>query len=484
MKVLFDCIVTSIPEKCSTTVQFITLANMLLAIPDIYIYWPVPDRLTPEEMGCYPVSDRIKYIPIHQYKDRMKEYNRISPQLEDLLSFNGKTWDWDVLVTVRSTQIPMMRIHSVSPRNASRAWTKRIILIENMMISSKKKTVACSAPIVQDRMTIEAYLAADYVFMPAYHQKKWIVDIAKQHFSPARVRDVSEKVLEVCTLDMPEYSLKTTHKYKGGRKMGVAFVGRLEKFDGNIVALNDIMIRQFIMRSEDLRLFVCTVTNCDKVFNKMGIEILHPKRDEFWRICREEMDVAVSLTVDVELNLSMLEPISFGVPLIVRHAPWSVAMFGESYPFFISSETQMFALITKFKRSYAKCYALFAKWHEEWFVPTYQKRSSDDSIYDHLLKAILAPMGSAVDTVEAMRDNSIMKIILEECEDEFKFFELIERLGETRLTSLADKIREGDRERRGIVWSTPWNDFRVALKQLYGFEDAGIDTGHLRRGIS
>jgi signal peptide peptidase SppA len=72
----------------------------------------------------------------------MKEYNRIPDWLMNMLTFYGSTWDWDVLVTVRTPQVPMMKTVAISPRQMSWGWSKRILVIENMMVLSKKPTVA------------------------------------------------------------------------------------------------------------------------------------------------------------------------------------------------------------------------------------------------------------------------------------------------------------------------------------------------------
>lgn len=481
MKVLFDCIVTQEPRKCSTTNQFIKLAKRLLKHDNLFIYWPVPDRFTEEEMEAYPKDERIKYFPLHQAKDRMKEYNRINPVLENLLAFNGIAWDWDVLVTVRSTQVPIMRIIATSPRQKHRIATKKILLIEDMMVSSKKPTVALSNAPVQDRMTIEAYLASDKTFIPAYHERKWAIELAKRYFSPAMVKGVSDKIREVCHLDMPKYSLKTTHKYKKGeRKMNLVFVGRLEKGVG-VDLMNILMSNQFILHSEDVNVFVCTVSDGTKGFDTSVVDVRHPHREEFWKICDTEMDLAMSFSVDVELNLSKLEPITFGVPLLVVKAPWSIGMLGEDYPFFVAGEIQAYGLISQFRDNYDAMYEKFIKWQKEWFVPTYTKRCEEDGMYKLLEEGILEGVDDSEESLASLKNNEIVQLIAKNAGKEFVLYDLIEKLGDTVLRTLADKIKDNDRATRSLVFSTPWNEFRLALKTFYGYEDASTKLGHMRK---
>jgi hypothetical protein len=483
MKVLFDCILTSAPSTCSTTIQFVTLAEKLLEQPDTFIYWPIPEMVDDEEFQFYPQSDRIKYIRLPQYKDRMKEYNRIHPVLENLLSFNGETWDWDVLVTCRTTMVSLMRVLVVSPRQKAKGWTKRIIVIEEMMVLSMKPTVAQSDTEVQDRLTLEGYLAADEVLIPAYHEKEWVMRIARHHFSPARQKDLMGKIREVCHLNMPEKNLKTEHKFKGDRKLNIAFVGRLEKTAARLETINKILKNQFIFNGTKIHPFVCTVSDGTKSLDTDAIEVRHPKREEFWRICKEEMDLAVYFHVDVELNMSMLEPISFGVPALVKRAPWSIGMLGEDYPFFVDTEVQAHAFVNAFAKDYDKQYEVFAKWFKLWFIPIYKERVEEQGLYQHLMRFIQYKDPHAKEKLDTLAQNEIVQLIAQHGGKEFVLHDLIKKLGDTVLRTLADKIKENDRETRSLVFSTPWNEFRIALINHYGYKDGSVVTGHLVKEV-
>lgn len=432
-------------------------------------------------MEVLPKNDRIKYIPLYQSKDRMKEYNRIRPELEDLVSFNGQGWDWDVLVTVRSTQTAMLRVLCGSPRSEARMWSKRIILIEDMMILSEKPTVAQSACDVQDRLTVEGYLAADTVLIPAYHEKKWVMNSAKKHFSPSVLRDMDRKIREVCHLNMPKYELKTKHRFKGGRKMGVAFVGRMERMAARLTSINEILSKQFIMHGNEVHPFICTISDSTKGVDESAVEIRRPNREEFHRIAKEEMDVAVYFFVDVELSMSMLEPVSMGVPAIVVDAPWSRAALGDDYPFYAKGETQAYAMVNMFRENYDAQYVKFAKWFKAWFIPTYDLRVKNDGLYKHLVEEIQYQYPDAEENLQTLKKNSIVKLLVEKGGQEFRMLDLIKSMKGTELDSLAAKVQDNDREKRNLVFSTPWNEFRLALKQFYGYEDASTDLGHLRK---
>ena len=487
MKVLFDCVVTQTPaSKCSTTIMFVTLAKRLLEQPNVFIYWPIPEWTSEADMeSFYPVSDRIQYLRVPQSKDRMKEYMRLSKEMESLIAFNGSHWDWDVLVTMRSLMVPTMRMLSIRPGQDSRGWTKRIYLIENMMIMSCKPTVAQTTVDVQDRACFEAYLASDQTLLPAYHQKKLAIEIARKHFLPYTVKELGTKIREVCQLDMLKFSTKDPQfRYKGDRKLNVYFVGRMERANARLSLLNEVFTNQFILNSDKVQSGVCTVSPTEKEFDNRVTVIQHPKREEFWRICQQEMDVSIFAHVDVELNLSMLEPITFGVPAIVKHGPWSVGMLGEDYPFFFRSVVEAYALLNEFTSKYDKMYAKYEKWYQDWFVPVYTRRVQEDGLYNKLMELIMdtSSFVNKEATIKSLEGNEIVQLIAQRGGDQFVTFDLIRKLGaEGELRGLADKAKGEDRERRSITFSTPWNDFRVGLKQYHDYEDASVVVGHMKK---
>jgi hypothetical protein len=483
MKVLFDCIVTQNPaSKCSTTAQFVTLAELLLKHEDVFIYWPVPDRLESADfLTTFPQDPRIKYFKVPQVKDRMREYTHVSHEFEAILSFSGVAWDWDVMVTVRTPQVPWMKVHALSPRNVGRRdWSKRILVIEDMMVLSKKPTIAQSCIDIQDRQTIEGYFAADKVLVPAYHEKGWVLEIARQHFSMARVRDLSGKLQEVCHLTLEDFHLKDEFKYQPGRKMNVVYIGRLERTNARLEVVSGVLANQFILHSDVINPIVCTVSpdgspGESKVDTDV-IEIIRPSRQEFYDLSENTFDLGVFFHIDIELSMSMLEPVSKGMPEIVKKAPWSVGMFGTDYPFYVNTESEAYALVSAFAKDYEGMYAKFAAWFESWFVPVYTDRIAKQGLYSQLEKLILEEQKP--DATGSMARNEVVGLLSKF--PEFVMMDKIKELADTSLTSLGTKVGQ-EFDERGLVWSTAWNEFRLALKLFHGYKDASVELGHLRR---
>lgn len=481
-----DCVVTQKPaSKCSTTVQFQTLANQLLGNPDIFIYWPVPDWLPEEDYDWLPKSERIQYIKVKQSRDRMREYNRVPPHLEEMLSFTGTHWDWDICITMRTPMVPIMKTISLSPRSRNRRdWSKQIFLIEEMVLLSEKPTIAMSHEAIQDRLTIEGYLAADRSYMLSYHEKAWIMKVAKDHFSPARLKDLRNRITEVCQMSLNQFALKEQKfKYDGKRKLNVAFVGRLERTNARLELVNELLSNQFILHSEKVNSMIYTVSPEGSIgmnaIDKDAVQVHHPKREEFHRRSKEELDLAVFFHVDTGLNMSMLEPLSFGVPEIVLKDAWSVGMLGEQYPFFVKNRLEGFALVNQFRENYEAMYARFEAWYNEWFIPTYNRRCHEENLYEMLHYDVGAEF--CIDRsaeLNSLRRNRVVNLLMKYGGDDFVLQDVIGTGCGGELENLQGKIGESFDE-RNLVFSTSWNEFRIALKSLFGYRDGSVVVGHL-----
>jgi hypothetical protein len=263
--------------------------------------------------------------------------------------------------------------------------------------------------------------------------------------------------------------------------MVLIFAGRLELVAARLEVINGVFTNQFIMNGSRVEPKILSVSavgsKAEAIFDQNAVEILHLDRDDFWKMARERMDLAMYFHVDGGLLMSIFEPISFGVPAIVKDAPWSRSVFGDSYPFYATSESTAYGIVNMFLEDYEGMYERFKKWHGEWFVPEYTRRITEDNLFDLMLQKTLEPQ--VPEGIDSMKSNAIVKMLVKHGGDDFVVFDVLEKHKE-ELRGLDAKLRESFDD-RGLVWSTAWNDFRLGLKHFHGYEDASAKVGHLRK---
>jgi hypothetical protein len=494
VKILLDPVLTSQePSRCSTYIQFFTLANKLLTErKDVFLYWLLPRWVAEEDRKWLPQHERIRYIEITQHKDRTKEYVTLRDEMDKMIAFNGELWDFDILITVRAGLVPLMKMISTSPRQVTHAWMKEIWIIEEMPLMKFKSSVATLHPDVQDLFTLSGHLAAEVSLVMSYHEKPKMLQAAMQWFAPSVVRALDKKMTEVVPAQLKEFNLKdpSFHFVPGaGKQFCIAYVGRMGATDANFDKIYGAMTNQWIIRGgTKVRLLVLTVSTGGTGLPPEHIELQRAPREEFWRIAREEMHLLIIMHKEAGFLLALAEPLSFGVPAIILRAPWSVGMLGKDYPFYASSELEAYTIMKVFYEDYAGMYERFKKWHSEYFVPVFTKRYQDDLMYtilaNHVDRFAATALPRFVETYPGRAGNEIVAEVLKFVGDaqEFVLFDALAALAENgTLRSLQQKLDVDDRDTRGLVWATPWDDFRTVLKGFFGWEDASVKVGHMRR---
>jgi len=492
MKLLLDCILTSSrPRKCSSTIQFITFVNRTLAArDDVFFYWLIPNWLDEELVKeDYPQHERIRYIRVPQHRDRTKEYFTVSRELEYAAAFNGPTWDYDMLVTTRTGAAAVLRLIMNSPRQPKLTWLRRLIVIEEMPLMDFKKTVSTINADVQDLYTMSGYLAADRVCILSYHEKGFIMRRARDFFAPSVVRRMDGLIHPVITSQFSDYRLKQPDEYPEaqGRPFCVAHSGRMEMAN-RIEEINKVMVSHYALKGTAVRLLVTTVSDVIKEFDQSVVEVQQATREEFWELCKKDMDVFLKLSTEGGFSLALLEPMMFGVPAIIMREPWSEALFGKDYPFFVNNEVEAYAYVGMFYEDYPTMYAKWSDWHNDVFRPLMNARFQTDLLYDYLDAELDVVAGHVTRYREAYPgkcENGFVADLLGEVgdSDEFRFKDVIERLHEKGKVNvhIRNKIQDDARDGYNLVYSTAWHEYRAMFLAFHGWEDASTDVGHLRR---
>lgn len=493
VKVLLDPVLTTPePGRCSTYIQFYTFVQRVLEQrSDVFFYWLVPAWVTAGDREWLPQHPNVRYFDTPQHKDRTKEYVTLRDAMDLKIAFNGELWDFDIMLTVRSGMVPLFKMVSTSPRAKGHAWSKEIWVIEEMPMFKFKTSVAVLHPDCHELFTLSGYLTAERVFLMSYHEKPKIIDAARNYLSPSRVRELDAKLRCAVPTQRSEFMLKDErffYRPGGDKPFCISFVGRMGKGGANLDKVYNAMTNAWVLRGDTVRLLVLTTSTGGEGLPPEHIELQRAPREEFWRIAREEMHVLCILYAEAQFLLSLIEPLMFGVPAIVQRAPWSMTFLGTDYPFFASGEIEAYTLMKLFYEDYPGMYARFIKWQQEFFVPVFTARFENDLLYSHLVEGVdtfdrtMVPRFRAAQPGRELNEIVIAVVKAVADLDEFVLFDVLERLSSSKvLRSLGVKLKLEDRSRRGLVWATAWNDFRLILKAFHGWEDASAQVGHMRR---
>lgn len=496
LKILMDPVYSGLLTGCSSAFKCKTLVETAIVKngrTGWFFYWLIPEVLTQEEEAWLPAHPNVRYIKYPYLKDRMREYALFRKELDEILAFNGSDWDFDVLFTSRTSMTPVARTVMSSPRQKTIGGKlKKIMVFEEMIIMDHRPTVAKSDVPAQELQTLAGYLASDVTYIVTEKEQRDIVEVARKYLAPSKVMEMRNRLVRVSQLDTGPARLKDG-KFRfrrGERPMVLTFSGRMEKTAANLKSVFEIMDKHWIMQGDvKLRTLICTVSQATPLTPPDHTEVRMASREEFWRAAQEEMDVMLVLHQNAEFSLSMVEPMVFGVPLIVIDQAWSRSVWGPNYPFYATSFTEAYGLVKAFHDDYDAMYARFAEWLMSEFAPRCEPGGDlHVSLYDKAFEFLQAhehylAEGGFLELFDGRKDNELFRMFAERAvaKGEFVMFDLIREIAKDGdFEMLDDKTEPGDRDRRRIVFSTPFNEWRLMLKAYFGFEDASTTVGHLR----
>lgn len=492
MRILLDCVVTSKdPAQCSTNIQYITFVERTLAKrSDVFFYWLIPEWADEYLKKSYPRHPNIRYVTVPQHKDRTKEYLTISKALDHAVAFNGGLWDYDVLLTMRTGLVPLLKMLGTSPRNHRLHWLRKIWLIEAMVLMDFKTTVLTFSP-NDDLFTLSGYVSADMVLLTSQSDKTPIVQAARNYFTPSHVRAIAEKVVPVGYGSFLDPVLKTKDQYPDaskGKKFCLAHAGRMEKAN-RIDEINDLMVKNYVMLGDNIKLLVCTVSTGIKSFDLSVVDVKQSGREEFWELAKEDMHLIVNMSDEAGSALSVLEPMMFGVPAILGgNRKRMEDAIGDDYPFLVNNETEAYAFVKMFFEDYTKMYAQWAAWQKARFVSMLKSRNEEKSVFTMLGNGIDEYPQTVARFVEArpgLEENQMVVDMLDflGVRKEFVFVDLMAEMKAARKVDgvILAKLRPEDRDYRGLVWCTDFNLIRNILRAFHGWDDASTVVGHMRK---
>ena len=501
MKVLIDPIYSAKPSHCSSALKAKRIIEHTLDTmgrTDIFFRLLIPNSLmdtdTPEaqeELAWFPKHPQVQLIGYPFSKDRMREYQKFGPELDSLVAFNGACWDNDVVVTMRTQQVPNMKIVMTSPRHRTLSWLKKVLVYEEMPVMSFKPTVGVSNAEVQDMATVFGYLAADKVFITIQHEKQGILETAFSFLAPRKTEELRRKIKVASPVRFDSFEEKAPqHRFRRGKRpFCLGFTGRMTPAMSRLETVYEVAEMNWILKGDQgFRMVFSTVTTGIKKPPPPFAEVMHLPREQFWALIRSELDLVICMDIDAGFGMSFFEPILFGTPMVVGDKPWSRALLGDKYPYFVRNMNEAYAVVGAFHDQYEKEYARFHHWQQTEMKSIF----SAGGLYETNLYEGMYAEWKDFESESLVRyrqefprkeQNDIVGQIVKKVGDrqEIVLHDVLRELASDGVLQGLGRKLDWGREDSGIIWATPWNDFRVNLKAFYGWVDASPRVGHLRR---
>lgn len=375
MKVLFDPIYSTALRKCSSALKFKTLALAILAAdPNNFVHWHVPDWMDQDDHEWLPAHPRVIYHPLPYARVyRNYEYVRLNDKVIDHAWAHGELWDWDVLVTMRTQHVSAFRVLCSAARFDVHLPHKTIVVLEEMLMVSSRDMGQPDVP-AQDRSVVGGILDSDVTFVTVQHVKDHAIAAARNVATPTDARSLNDKIKIVRPIEMPPLRDKRGNGYmpKPGQKPVLLFSGRTNGHSSRMDEIFKVMTTDYALGGDAPR-EVRFSSVSDSIKNEVPSHIVREKNDRaaFHKMLEQEVHVGIYMARDADFSLTTLEPICFGVPMIVADEKWSRGLLGPHYPLFAKNVAQAKGLLDAITDDYETWYANFMTWRAIHFVPRF-----------------------------------------------------------------------------------------------------------------
>lgn len=494
MKILLDPITTNDPQFCVMNYKMKTLVEYFVEhTDDTFFYWLIPEDECPDginydiDWNFFPKTERLKLVRVPVRRDRYQEYLRIADDLQPVFDFNGPLWDFDVLVTARIMQVPFIRVwmHTIG----SPTWPmRRIMTVDDMPIMSFKKTVqVCRHQDIQDRLTINGYLAANKNCFISFWEKDETAKYMKRDYSAARVREFLGKSFDTAPSQVGKMKPKKKEIVAAAcnkeKPLTVGYTQRWEVIHRKSQDIVNIMEKQWIRHggSREMR-FVITSNSkaaAGQADKHEWLEGFRAPREEFWRMIKEEIDVVMIMTICDDYSQSLIEPLTLGCPAIVLDAKYARPTLGDDYPFLVKNDDQAYALLNKFAENYGMMYKKFVDWQQGTFQRIMEERNKVWLPY-FVEEEIAISKANTKEWATERDDHPMMQDCIPHAPDELVMSDWFEQLRKDRILKNNLNLHK-DKANRHTFNYHEWYRYRLDLIARHGYRDASVEPGHLRK---
>jgi len=448
-----------------------------------YIYCLVPDEeycndgIKADDLVDHPRWKNIKYP---YSKDRYSNFFFPGSQYEYLLANYGELWDYDILFTTRSFCLPLLRASTREERGLR--WYTLLDLLPGMNF---KTTVSMWWE--GEAFLSLAYAMVDRVFMTPEWERKEALKTMRKYISPNLLMKAQDKMRITYYHPDLDYERVYKKKIRQDEVLNVIYAGRRNNTQKKWDDIVKLFRYYWLMRKEKINFFVASASKSQADAVEPMWDMKSLPRDEFYTKL-ENQDVTISMSIEEEIPLALVEAISYGCIPVVRKAQWSVGMFGEDYFGLVKNEAEAFAMLDLIAEDKQKYFDMFLEWYEkfkeEYLIPygDFKQNLLDDvnALDSRRMQYFEKKFPENEETKGWMEMCSIINDNLEVGE-EFNLMEKMAQLGKE------NKLRYGPPGEFIDILNTPlWRRPRWALARygmLYKFNcvDNGTNPGDLKK---
>lgn len=383
MKILIDSVFTNKSiKRCSTHYSFQTIAKYLVEnIADAVVYYVLPANNGEGEHFSIDLAfqhERIVYVYHPCFKDRYKEYYYLKREWIDDFGFWGDAFDWDVMLTVRSTMVPQMRVMS---EKGIHRFSRKIIIYDILPMFDFKKTVHISGDLRMQ--TVSSYMNADLTVVHTGHELTGVKEACRELLSPASTARLMGKCFAkyIAPVVDKEYPPTKRDWFINEKQFKLVYTQRLDATERRPELVFSSLMYAFVTESNiKTEIYTNTAvglaegefkTPDEGLFSR--IEMTMPQREKFYENLKKA-HCFVSFAIEEGLPLGLFEAICHGVIGVVCRKPWSSDMFGPKYPWLFNSMEECVGMVKWINENREKAYDMFLEWYLGWFRPTHDVR--------------------------------------------------------------------------------------------------------------
>ena len=122
----------------------------------------------------------------------------------------------------------------------------------------------------------------------------------------------------------------------------------------------EVMDKQWIMKGDKgFKVLISTVSTAVSCPRPTSSSWRTTRATSSGQRLKQDMHLVISMSIDAEFSMSLIEPVLFGTPLVIVREDWTEGLLGKDYPFFVEGKAQAYGMVHAWHEDYEGLYARF-----------------------------------------------------------------------------------------------------------------------------